>query len=94
MSDVASVSVTKSNLLIYCIAEDANEGNALNAKTVAADVVQVKEEKAEEEEQPVSKKRRNEGRSQRGNKAKPVVKEESEGDASLVDELPLTFLFV
>ncbi|XP_042574578.1 poly [ADP-ribose] polymerase 2 isoform X1 [Cyprinus carpio] len=58
--------------------EDANEGNALNGKNGAADVFQVKEEKEEEEEQPVSKKRRNEGRSQKANKAKPVVKEESE----------------
>ncbi|KTF95313.1 hypothetical protein cypCar_00028559 [Cyprinus carpio] len=58
--------------------EDANEGNALNGKNGAADVVQVKEEKEEEEEQPVSKKKRNEGRSQKANKAKPVVKEESE----------------
>ncbi len=66
----------------------------MNGKNGAADVVQVKEEKEEEEEQPVSKKRRNEGRSQRGSKAKPVVKEESEGDASLVNELPLTFLLV
>ncbi len=64
----------------------------MNGKNGAADVVQVKEE--EEEQQPVSKKRRNEGRSQRGSKAKPVVKEESEGDASLVNELPLTFLLV
>uniref|UniRef100_A0A8C1NAS1 Poly [ADP-ribose] polymerase n=1 Tax=Cyprinus carpio TaxID=7962 RepID=A0A8C1NAS1_CYPCA len=49
-----------------------------NGKNGAADVVQVKEEKEEEEEQPVSKKKRNEGRSQKANKAKPVVKEESE----------------
>ncbi|XP_043109054.1 poly [ADP-ribose] polymerase 2 [Puntigrus tetrazona] len=58
--------------------EDANEGNALNSKNGVAGVVQVKAEKEEEEEQPVSKKRRNEGRSQRANKAKAVVKEESE----------------
>lgn len=30
---------------------------------------------------PVAKKRRNEGRSQRANKAKPVAKEENEGNA-------------
>nr|XP_055057622.1 poly [ADP-ribose] polymerase 2 isoform X2 [Misgurnus anguillicaudatus] len=52
--------------------EDLNEGDVLNG----AGVAQIKEEKEEEDEQPVSKKRRNEGRSQ--NKAKPVAKEESE----------------
>ncbi|KAK2900729.1 hypothetical protein QQF64_015276 [Cirrhinus molitorella] len=56
--------------------EDINEGK--NGKNEAAGVVQIKEEKEEEDEQPVSKKRRNEGRSQRANKAKAVVKEESE----------------
>ncbi|XP_050949845.1 poly [ADP-ribose] polymerase 2 isoform X3 [Labeo rohita] len=58
--------------------EDLNDEKALNGKNEATGVVQIKEEKEEEDEQPVSKKRRNEGRSQKANKAKPVVKEESE----------------
>lgn len=68
----------------------------MNGKKGAAGVVQIKEEKEDEEEQPVSKKRRNEGRnqSQRAEKAKPIVKNESEGDASLVDKLSWNFLFV
>ncbi|KAK7163385.1 hypothetical protein R3I93_007439 [Phoxinus phoxinus] len=57
--------------------EDLNEGDALNGNNEAAAVLPIKEEKEEEEEQPVSK-RRKEGRSQRVNKAKPVVKEECE----------------
>lgn len=56
--------------------EDLNEGDALNGNNGAA-AVPIKEEKEEEEGQPVSK-RRKEGRSQRVNKAKPVVKEECE----------------
>lgn len=57
--------------------EDLNEGDALNGNNGAAAVLPIKEEKEEVEEQPVSK-RRKEGRSQRVNKAKPVVKEECE----------------
>ncbi|CAM4590044.1 unnamed protein product [Leuciscus chuanchicus] len=57
--------------------EDLIEGDALNGNNGAAAVLPIKEEKEEEEEQPVSK-RRKEGRSQRVNKAKPVVKEECE----------------
>lgn len=67
-----------------CIAEDVKEGDALNGFDEAAGVVPIKQEEEEEEELPVSK-RRKEGRSQRVNKAKPVVKEECEGDASLID---------
>jgi len=74
----------KTNSSICCIAEDLNEGDALNGNNGAAAVPPIKEEKEEEEEQPVSK-RRKEGRSQRVNKAKPVVKEECEGDASLIN---------
>ncbi|XP_056092321.1 poly [ADP-ribose] polymerase 2 isoform X2 [Rhinichthys klamathensis goyatoka] len=57
--------------------EDLNERDALNGNNGAAAVLPIKEEKEEEEEQPVSK-RRKEGRSQRVNKTKPVVKEECE----------------
>lgn len=53
----------------------------MNGDNGAASEAPIKEEKEEEEEQPVSK-RRKEGRSQKVNKAKPVVKEECEGDAS------------
>ncbi|XP_052476232.1 poly [ADP-ribose] polymerase 2 isoform X2 [Carassius gibelio] len=62
--------------------EDPKIGKDLNGKKGAAGVVQIKEEKEDEEEQPVSKKRRNEGRnqSQRAEKAKPIVKNESEGE--------------
>lgn len=56
----------------------------MNGNNGAAGVVPIKEEKEEEEEQPVSK-RRKEGRSQKVNKAKPLVKEECEGDASLIN---------
>lgn len=61
--------------MICCVVEDQNEGSVLNG------VDQIKEEKEEDEELPVAKKSRNEGRSQRANKAKPVAKEETEGDA-------------
>lgn len=53
----------------------------MNGDDGAAGDARIKEE---EEEQPVSKRRR-EGRSQKVNKAKPVVKEECEGDASLIN---------
>lgn len=56
----------------------------MNGNNGAAGNVPIKEEKEEEEEQPVSKKRK-EGRSQKVNKAKPVVKEECEGDAFLIN---------
>ncbi|KAG1934883.1 poly [ADP-ribose] polymerase [Pimephales promelas] len=49
----------------------------IRLQKVKSAVPPIKEEKEEEEEQPVSK-RRKEGRSQRVNKAKPVVKEECE----------------
>lgn len=82
------MSICHRNLIdvFFCVAEDLNDEKALNGKNEATGVVQIKEEKEEEDEQPVSKKRRNEGRSQKANKAKPVVKEESEGSS--------TFLFV
>ncbi|KAA0719475.1 Poly [ADP-ribose] polymerase 2 [Triplophysa tibetana] len=56
--------------------EDQNEESALNGINAGACVDQIKEEKEEEEEVPVAKKRCNEGRSQRAKKAKPVAKEE------------------
>lgn len=74
----------KTNSSVCCIAEDLNEGDALNSNNGAAAVLPFKEEKEEEEEQPVSK-RRKEGRSQSVNKTKPVIKEECEGDASLIN---------
>lgn len=63
------------------VAEDQNEESALNGNNAGAGVDQIKEEKEEEEEVPVAKKRCNEGRSQRAKKAKPVAKEENKGDA-------------
>ncbi|KAA0719477.1 Poly [ADP-ribose] polymerase 2 [Triplophysa tibetana] len=61
--------------------EDQNEESVLNGINAGACVDQIKEEKEEEEEVPVAKKRCNEGRSQRAKKAKPVAKEENKGDA-------------
>ncbi|XP_056599871.1 poly [ADP-ribose] polymerase 2 [Triplophysa dalaica] len=77
MVQINSVTKFKRKIRLQKVkSEDQNEESALNGNNAGAD--QIKEEKEEEEEVPVAKKRCNEGRSQRAKKAKPVAKEENE----------------
>ncbi|XP_057184241.1 poly [ADP-ribose] polymerase 2 isoform X3 [Triplophysa rosa] len=81
MVQINSVTKYKRKIRLQKVkSEDQNEESVLNENNGGAGVDQIKEEKEEEEELPVAKKRRNEGRSQRANKAKPVAKEENEAE--------------
>ncbi|XP_067219028.1 poly [ADP-ribose] polymerase 2 isoform X1 [Chanodichthys erythropterus] len=75
MTQTNTVTKYKRKIRLQKVKSEAPD--ALNGDNGAAGDAPIKEEKEEEEEQPVSKRRR-EGRSQKVNKAKPVVKEESE----------------
>ncbi|XP_051725974.1 poly [ADP-ribose] polymerase 2 [Ctenopharyngodon idella] len=75
MTQTNTVTKYKRKIRLQKVKSEAPD--ALNGNNGAAGVVPIKEEKEEEEEQPVSK-RRKEGRSQKVNKAKPLVKEECE----------------
>ncbi|ROL55166.1 Poly [ADP-ribose] polymerase 2 [Anabarilius grahami] len=75
MTQTNTVTKYKRKIRLQKVKSEAPD--ALNGDNGAAGNAPIKEEKEEEEEQPVSK-RRKEGRSQKVNKAKPVVKEECE----------------
>ncbi|XP_048020697.1 poly [ADP-ribose] polymerase 2 isoform X2 [Megalobrama amblycephala] len=75
MTQTNTVTKYKRKIRLQKVKSEAPD--ALNGDNGAAGDAPIKEEKEEEEEQPVSKRRR-EGKSQKVNKAKPVVKEECE----------------